>query len=99
MDKGPIAKRPIPNKIGNYIRVDTTTSDDKNYLNQQPKQLVSYLSLASNDFFNNIPRTNAVRGKENKAWCQQVYKSLRKACSSSATRRNLDNLNYFLVVG
>ena len=25
---------------GNYIRVDTTTSDDKNYLNQQPKQLV-----------------------------------------------------------
>ena len=28
-------------KNGNYIRVDTTTSDDKNYLNQQPKQLVS----------------------------------------------------------
>ena len=26
-------------KIGNYIRVDTTTSDDKNYLNQQHKQL------------------------------------------------------------
>ena len=24
---------------GNYIRVDTTTSDDKNYLNQQHKQL------------------------------------------------------------
>ena len=28
-------------KNGNYIWVDTTTSDDKNYLNQQPKQLVS----------------------------------------------------------
>ena len=28
-------------KKGNYIRVDTTTSDNKNYLNQQPKQLVS----------------------------------------------------------
>ena len=51
MDKGPIAKRPIPNKIGNYIRVDTTTSDDKNYLNQQPKQLVSYLSLRFERFF------------------------------------------------
>jgi hypothetical protein len=27
--------------LGNYIRVDTTTSDDKNYLNQQHKQLNS----------------------------------------------------------
>ena len=36
---------------GNYIRVDTTTSDDKNYLNQQPKQLVSYLSLRFERFF------------------------------------------------
>ena len=26
---------------GNYIRVDTTISNDKNYLNQQPKQLNS----------------------------------------------------------
>ena len=38
-------------KKGNYIRVDTTTSDDKNYLNQQPKQLVSYLSLRFERFF------------------------------------------------
>ena len=36
---------------GNYIQVYTTTSDDKDYLNQQLQQLVSYLSLCFERFF------------------------------------------------
>ena len=59
-------------KIGNYIRVDTTTSDDKNYLNQQHKQL----------------NPTTFRGKEkNNAWCQQVYKS-QKICAQIAKSAN-----------
>ena len=38
------------------------------YLNQQPKQL----------FSTTFPRTNAVRGKGDKVWYQQVYKSMNK---------------------
>ena len=48
---------------------DTTTKNNKNNFNQQLKQLVSYLSLASNDFFNNIPLTNTVSGKETDTHC------------------------------
>ena len=32
-------------KNGDYVHVDTTTKNNKNYFNQQHQQLVSYLSL------------------------------------------------------
>ena len=49
-----------------------TTLDDKNYINQQLKQLVSYLSLASNDFFNNL------RGNQLPAALKESHVSVNK---------------------
>jgi hypothetical protein len=41
---------------GNYIRDDTAKQNNKDYLNQQHQQLVSYLSLRFKRFFQQLAR-------------------------------------------
>ena len=66
-------------KKGNYIRVDTSTPNNKNYLNQQLKQLVSYLSLRFERFFQQLARqSTSCRAQGILYWYQQVYKSKKK---------------------
>ena len=45
------------NYLGDYIHVDTTTKNNKNYFNQQHQQLVSYLSLRFERFFQYLKST------------------------------------------
>ena len=53
-----------------------TTLDDKNYVNQQHQQLVSYLSLRFERFFQQLARQSTpCRAQGISCKCQQVYKS------------------------
>jgi hypothetical protein len=61
---------------GNYIRDDTAKQNNKDYLNQQHQQLVSYLSLRFERFFQQLARQSTpCRAQGISCKCQQVYKS------------------------
>ena len=75
--------------FGTYIQVDTITKNNKNYLNQQHQQLVSYLSLRFERFFQQLARQSKAPQKVTNFFgdpalpaalkintkCQQAYKS------------------------